>query len=52
LATLALRWVIEARGVSAAIAGSRNSKHVRSNAEAGGLRLSEDVLEEIEAALR
>jgi methylglyoxal reductase len=47
-ATLALRWVIEQRGVSAAIAGSRNPDHTRSNAEAGDLRLDEATLQEME----
>jgi aryl-alcohol dehydrogenase-like predicted oxidoreductase len=36
---LALRWVIEQRGMTAAIAGSRNPDHTRANAEAGSLRL-------------
>jgi aryl-alcohol dehydrogenase-like predicted oxidoreductase len=39
VAQLALRWVIEQRGVTAAIAGSRNPDHTRANAEAGSLRL-------------
>ena len=37
VATLALRWVIEQRGVTGAIAGSRNPEHTRSNAAAGDL---------------
>ena len=49
LAALALRWVIEQRGVTAAIAGSRNSRHVRANATAGDLRLDEKTLDEIQA---
>jgi aryl-alcohol dehydrogenase-like predicted oxidoreductase len=49
LATLALRWVVEQRGVTAAIAGSRNANHVLSNASAGDLRLDERTLQEIEA---
>jgi aryl-alcohol dehydrogenase-like predicted oxidoreductase len=48
LATLALQWVIEQRGVTAAIAGSRNPDHTRSNAVAGDLRLDEATLQEIE----
>ncbi len=48
LATLALQWVIEQRGVTAAIAGSRNADHARSNAGAGDLRLAADVLAEID----
>ncbi|HXF58158.1 MAG TPA: aldo/keto reductase [Actinomycetota bacterium] len=48
LAPLALRWVVEQRGVTAAIAGSRNPEHVRSNATAGDLKLDEDTLAEID----
>jgi aryl-alcohol dehydrogenase-like predicted oxidoreductase len=36
---LALRWVVEQTGVTAAIAGSRNPEHTRANASAGDLRL-------------
>jgi aryl-alcohol dehydrogenase-like predicted oxidoreductase len=49
LAALTLRWAIEQRGVSAAIAGSRNPRHVRGNAAAGDLRLDEKTLQEVEA---
>jgi aryl-alcohol dehydrogenase-like predicted oxidoreductase len=49
LASLALRWAIEQPRVTAAIAGSRNPRHVRSNATAGDLRLDDKTLEEIEA---
>jgi aryl-alcohol dehydrogenase-like predicted oxidoreductase len=48
MSTLALRWALEQRGVTATIAGSRNEAHVRSNAGAGDLRLAPDVLEEID----
>ena len=48
LATLALRWLIEQRAATAAIAGSRNAGHARSNAAAGDLRLAADVLAEID----
>lgn len=48
-ATLALRWVIEQRGVTAAIAGSRNPAHVRSNAAAGDLHLDAKTFQEIDA---
>jgi aryl-alcohol dehydrogenase-like predicted oxidoreductase len=47
LATLALAWVIHQEGVTAAIAGSRNARHVRSNAAAGDVRLGEETLVEI-----
>src|SRR5207247_4964729 len=49
LAALALRAVIEPRGVTVAIAGSRNPAHVRGNAAAGDLRLEERTLQEIDA---
>jgi hypothetical protein len=49
LAPLALRWVVEQPGVTAAIAGSRSPDHVRSNAAAGDLRLDGQTLQEIEA---
>jgi aryl-alcohol dehydrogenase-like predicted oxidoreductase len=49
VATLALRWVVEQPGVTAAIAGSRNPAHIRTNASAGDLRLDEQTLREIEA---
>jgi aryl-alcohol dehydrogenase-like predicted oxidoreductase len=43
VAQLALRWVIEQHGVTAAIAGSRNPDHTRSNAEAGSRPLDADA---------
>lgn len=49
VATLALRWVIEQRGVTGAIAGSRNPGHVRSNAAGGDLQLDEATLREIDS---
>ena len=50
VAPLALRWVIEQPGVTAAIAGSRNADHVRSNAAAGDLRLDRATLARIDEA--
>ena len=44
VAQLALRWVIEQRGVTAAIAGSRNPDHTRANAEAGSLQMDAGAL--------
>lgn len=52
LAPLALRWVVEQTGVSAAIAGSRKADHVRSNATAGDLRLDRQSLDEIDSIFR
>jgi aryl-alcohol dehydrogenase-like predicted oxidoreductase len=48
VAPLALRWVVEQTGVTAAIAGSRKADHVRSNATAGDLHLDRQTLEEID----
>jgi aryl-alcohol dehydrogenase-like predicted oxidoreductase len=50
VATLALLWVVQQQGVTAAIAGSRNPRHVRANAEAEDLQLSSTVLEELDEA--
>lgn len=49
LAQLALAWVFHQRGVTGAIAGSRSPQHVRENAEAGGVELSEKDLDEIDS---
>ena len=51
LAQLALAWNVAQPGVTAAIAGSRNSDHVRSNAFAGDVELDEATLSELEAVL-
>jgi aryl-alcohol dehydrogenase-like predicted oxidoreductase len=48
LSALALRAVLEVKGITGVIAGSRNAKHVRSNASAGDLKLDEKTLEEID----
>ncbi len=50
-AQLALAWNVHQPGVTAAIAGSRNPEHVRSNAAAGDVELDEDVLSELETLL-
>lgn len=49
VANLALRWVVEQPGVTAAIAGSRNPVNVRSNASVGDLRLGHATLAELDA---
>ena len=49
LAQLALAWVTRQTGVTGAIAGSRNPKHVRENAGGGSVELSQKDLDEIEA---
>ncbi len=51
VAQLALAWAFHQPGVTAAIAGSRNPAHVRSNAEAGDIALDEGTLVQIEAVL-
>jgi aryl-alcohol dehydrogenase-like predicted oxidoreductase len=51
LATLALRAVVDVPGVTGAIAGSRNAPHVRTNAEAGDVRLDEPTRAEIDRLL-
>lgn len=48
---LALAWNVAQPGVTAAIAGSRDPDHVRTNAEAGSVRLDEPVLSELDAIL-
>jgi len=51
LAQLALAWNVAQPGVTAAIAGSRNPDHVRSNAAAGDIVLDEPTLVELDAVL-
>lgn len=48
VATIALRWVVEQRGVTAAIAGSRNPDHVLANAAVANFELDEKTLQEID----
>ena len=48
VAQVALAWVWHQPGVTSAIAGSRNPKHVRDNAMAGDLELDAATLAEIE----
>jgi aryl-alcohol dehydrogenase-like predicted oxidoreductase len=49
---LALAWTFHQPGVTSAIAGSRNPKHVRENAAAGEVELDEATLAELEEILR
>jgi len=51
LVSLALRAPLEVAGVTGVIAGSRNPKHVRANAEAGDLRLPSKAIEQLDASL-
>jgi aryl-alcohol dehydrogenase-like predicted oxidoreductase len=48
LGVVALRWVVQQQGVTAAIAGSRNPDHVRSNADAGSVVLDDATLAEVD----
>ena len=51
LAQLALAWNVHRPGVTAAIAGSRNPAHIRTNADAGDIELDEATLAELDAIL-
>jgi aryl-alcohol dehydrogenase-like predicted oxidoreductase len=51
VAQVAIAWVLQQPGVAAAIAGSRDVTHMRDNAGAASLALSEDVLEELELVI-
>jgi len=48
---LAIAWVLQQAGVTAALAGSRNPEHVRQNARAGELDVPPNVLEELEQVI-
>jgi len=50
-AQLALAWVVHQDGVTGAIAGSRSTKHVVENGEAGDVQLEQKDLDEIESLL-
>ena len=50
VAQLALRWALEQTGVTAVIAGSRNSAHATANAAAGSLAVDAAALAEIDRA--
>ncbi|HVM12667.1 MAG TPA: aldo/keto reductase [Actinomycetota bacterium] len=52
VAQLALAWNVHQPGVTSAIAGSRNPKHIRQNAEAGDVDLDQEVLDELEQTLQ
>ena len=48
LAVMALRWVLEQPGVTAAVVGSANAEHIRANAVAGSVRLEREALARID----
>jgi aryl-alcohol dehydrogenase-like predicted oxidoreductase len=52
IAQLALAWNVSQPGVTAAIAGSRDPEHARSNAAAGDVELDEKTLVELDEAVR
>lgn len=49
LAQLAIAWILTRPMICTVIAGADNAGHIRSNAEAAGLRLSRSALERIDA---
>lgn len=51
VAQVAIAWVLHQSGVTAAIAGSRDGRHMAENAGSAALQLSDSVLEEIESLL-
>ena len=51
LSQLALAWNVHQPGVTAAIAGSRNPVHVRTNAAAGDIELDEATIAELDEIL-
>lgn len=50
-AQLALRWVIQQRGVSSAMAGAKRASQVRENAAAGSFELPPDVMQRLDHIL-
>lgn len=51
LATLALAWVLRRSEVASAITGASRPEQVHANAQASGVRLTDDVLHQIDEAL-
>jgi aryl-alcohol dehydrogenase-like predicted oxidoreductase len=51
VAQVAIAWVLAQPGVTAAIAGSRDGRHMRSNSQAADLDLT-DIREELEALIQ
>jgi aryl-alcohol dehydrogenase-like predicted oxidoreductase len=52
MADLAIAWVLDQPGITAAIVGSRNPKHVAGNVEATNVVLGDATRQEIEDALK
>jgi aryl-alcohol dehydrogenase-like predicted oxidoreductase len=51
MATLALAWVLRQENVASAIVGASRPEQVHANAEASGVKLSQDTLDAIDQAL-
>jgi aryl-alcohol dehydrogenase-like predicted oxidoreductase len=51
MATMALAWVLREENVASAITGASRPEQVHSNAEAAGVKLSQDTLDAIDEAL-
>ena len=51
MAQLALAWNVHQTGVTATLAGSRNPVHVRQNAEAAAIELTDAQLTELDALI-
>jgi aryl-alcohol dehydrogenase-like predicted oxidoreductase len=51
MSTLAIAWVLQNDNVSAAIIGATKPEQVQENVKASGVRLSDDVMKEIDEAL-
>jgi len=51
MATMALAWVLRLENVASAITGATRPEQVHSNAEAAGVKLSQDTLDAIDEAL-
>jgi aryl-alcohol dehydrogenase-like predicted oxidoreductase len=51
LAQVAIAWNLHQPGVTATLTGSRSPAHVRDNAAAGSLELTDDVLAELDALI-
>jgi aryl-alcohol dehydrogenase-like predicted oxidoreductase len=51
MVALALAWVLRREEVAAAIVGASRPEQVHANAAASGIRLSDDVIAEIDEAL-
>jgi aryl-alcohol dehydrogenase-like predicted oxidoreductase len=51
LAQIAIAWNLHQPGITATLAGSRSPVHVRDNAAAGSLELTDDVLAELDALI-